>query len=124
MEGRSADKEEIYNPGHGSEISPLLTSVSPHSFVGLPSAFRRGFGGFIARREGRRRKDGEDGNKSCSGRRKEARRRRRRKRRDGEPRHRSARLMNVWRRVAAPPQGAALVTEGAWLGVVIESNDN
>lgn len=58
MEGRSADKEEIYNPGHGSESSPLLTSVSPHSFVGLPSAFRGGFGGFIARREGGRRKDG------------------------------------------------------------------
>lgn len=35
-----------------------------------------------------------------------------------------ARLMNVRRRVAAPPQGAALITDRAWLGVVIESNDN
>lgn len=43
VEGRSADKEEI----RGSEISPLLTSISPHSFVGLPSAFRGGVrGGF------------------------------------------------------------------------------
>lgn len=57
------------------------------------------------------------------------RRRRRRKTEmetetDRESHNHSAQLMNVRRRVADPPQGAALITDGAWLGVVIESNDN
>lgn len=43
---------------------------------------------------------------------------------DRESHNHSAQLMNVRRRVADPPQGAALITDGAWLGVVIESNDN
>lgn len=43
---------------------------------------------------------------------------------DRESHNHSAQLMNVRRRVAAPPQGAALITDRAWLGVVIESNDN
>lgn len=46
------------------------------------------------------------------------------KERDRESHNHSAQLMNVRRRVAAPPQGAALITDEAWLGVVIESNDN
>lgn len=44
--------------------------------------------------------------------------------RDSESHNHSAQLMNVQRRVASPPQGAALITDRAWLGVVIESNDN
>lgn len=56
--------------------------------------------------------------------RKGERRRRRERERDGETHNQAAQLMNVRRRVAAPPQGAALITDRAWLGVVIESNDN
>lgn len=55
--------------------------------------------------------------------REEERQRRGRRETDKSHNH-SAQLMNVRRRVAAPPQGAALITDRAWLGVVIESNDN
>lgn len=48
----------------------------------------------------------------------------RQRRRRRESHNHSAQLMNVRWRVAAPPQGAALITDRAWLGVVIESNDN
>lgn len=40
------------------------------------------------------------------------------------PPNQSPRLMNVQQRGAASPQGAAPITDRAWLGVVIESNDN
>lgn len=43
---------------------------------------------------------------------------------DRESHNHRAWLMNARRRVAAAPQGAALITNRAWLGVVIESNDN
>lgn len=135
-------EEDVYNPRHRSKTSPRLTSISPHSFVRLPSALLA----FIAKgREGEEKEeDGEGeeeggdgemmertGTKSSSSGGSERRRRQRASPSLG------SRLMNVWRRVATPPPTPTPhpndsptpsppppVTEGSWLGAVIESKDN
>lgn len=108
--GRRGEKEEKeYRKVRNPQICAMdLRSHLIHLF-GLPSVVAElvGFETKAARGGGRKRRKPEMETET-----------------DRESHSHSAQLMNVRRRVADPPQGAALITDGAWLGVVIESNDN